>query len=246
MNVKLWTLTVAIAAVAAVPEFAGFVADRIAKFGTHLDPDGVFLWGIVHHLVQLVSVVVLMLLWPGVSMSRFGWNTAERGTTRRLLVPFCLWFLLAPLGQTVFAFVSGSTVLHFDPSPRNVAGWLGFMGLLTGPSEEALFRGFVMTVLLTAWNGRVRVMGVRLAHATILAAILFSLAHVKVHWIDLRIEHLSIGQMVIALVLGLFYGHMFERTGSLVGPIVAHSYTNVTLSGAGVLTTIIQRSVGSA
>jgi uncharacterized protein len=90
--------------------------------------------------------------------------------------------------------------------------------VLVGLSEEIVFRGFFQTALAAFWHGTVQIFGVRVPVAGLLAAVIFTLAHVS-------FRHMSADprQLVLAFTLGVFYAVAYYRTGSLLAPIVAHN-----------------------
>lgn len=99
---------------------------------------------------------------------------------------------------------------------------LGIMAIgVFGPiAEELLFRGAVLNSLLE-WD---RVKG-RPWLAIILSAVLFSLAH------------LNPAQLPSTLSMGLFFGWLCYRTGSLLPGIVLHVFNNSLPCIAGMLST---------
>ena len=64
----------------------------------------------------------------------------------------------------------------------------------------------------------------------ILSAVIFMLAHVSFDFIQFKVTSVDPMQLVVAFVLGLFYVLLRERTGSLVGPILAHNITDGSLT----------------
>lgn len=76
--------------------------------------------------------------------------------------------------------------------------------------EEILFRGILQTSLLRVLHGR------RWA-ALVIAAALFAV----VHWWVVPWHNL-----LVLFVLGLAWGYLYERTGSLLAPILAHAVFN--------------------
>lgn len=83
--------------------------------------------------------------------------------------------------------------------------------LFTGLSEELLFRGVLQTAA-------VRVLGARWGIVTI--SLLFGLLHIG--W-------LSALDVVFVTLVGLFWGWVVHRTGSIVGVTIAHGIANIVL-----------------
>jgi len=80
------------------------------------------------------------------------------------------------------------------------------IGPVAGAAEEIFFRGFMQTALAAVWRPRT---------AVIVSALAFALLHVEpVH-------------AVLALALGLWFGAVTERTGSVLPAAVAHVVNNV-------------------
>jgi membrane protease YdiL (CAAX protease family) len=93
----------------------------------------------------------------------------------------------------------------------------GFVGI----SEEIPFRSLFLAYLLTAMPQRIRIGRTTLSVATLVAAVVFSLAHVASFW-EVPLSA-AIGQQIYVIALGIFYGWLFERSRSVVAPIVAHN-----------------------
>ncbi len=107
-----------------------------------------------------------------------------------------------------------------------MAGILGFQVLLSGTAEEPLFRGMLMTVLGKYLRGTYRIGNFEIPSSGVVAAILFTLAHVGFTLSPFAITDFSLFNVIGAFVLGLFFASVFHRTGSLLGPIIMHGYAN--------------------
>jgi uncharacterized protein len=129
-----------------VPRLAGLVADAFDY--SQIDPDGAFAWISVHHIVQALIFLAIMVIITQRSGIRFGfdWGDPKLGF---------FWVRLFALIFGVYIVISLLIMLAtgtFQPFPypltaRNVAGQLGFQLLLSGPSEELIFRAFAITML---------------------------------------------------------------------------------------------------
>jgi uncharacterized protein len=125
----------------------------------------------------------------------------------------------------------------FQPFPypltaRNVAGQLGFQLLLSGPSEELIFRAFAITMLGLYVKGGL--FNGTLSYANILAALIFALAHVGITFAPLSLSYDPF-QLVYASALGLAYGAAYEQSKSMVYPMMMHSLSNVIAVGVSVI-----------
>ena len=66
----------------------------------------------------------------------------------------------------------------------------------------------------------------------IVAAILFTLAHIGFTFSQFAITYFDPLQLFGAFGFGLFFAIIFHRTGSLLGPIILHGYSNLILNVA--------------
>jgi membrane protease YdiL (CAAX protease family) len=92
--------------------------------------------------------------------------------------------------------------------------------LFVGPFEELVFRGGVQGLLRRSWGP---------SAAIAVASVLFGL----VHWIALVGSSGSrLPYVTVAALLGLVLGILYERSGNLTVPAVAHGLYNTVLFGA--------------
>ena len=115
--------------------------------------------------------------------------------------------------------------LGYELTKTRVVGWLGFEGLFVGPTEEIPFRSLLVGYLIAAMPGKLRVGGYEMSWAGVIVAMIFALAH-----ITNLIEHpslMTVGQQLYAFALGVLYAYWFEKSRSVVAPIVGHNVSNV-------------------
>jgi membrane protease YdiL (CAAX protease family) len=103
----------------------------------------------------------------------------------------------------------------------NILPWLVMQGAFVGISEEIPFRSLFLAYLLSVLPTRLKVRRTEVSFATLITALVFSLAHVPSFWQEPLAA--AIGQQVYVVGLGIFFGWLFERSGSVVAPIVAHN-----------------------
>lgn len=221
-----------------VNEVSFWVADRAFPLVADLDPDGVFLHITIHHLVQLAITLVVMALAiravPGQSWTRFGFTWKGARQSLPWVAGFAMIWLLIQAGVGYLLVSQGTSADPGYPlTARNVAGRLGFQLFLSGTGEEPLYRGLIMTAMLVAWSG---LFGSRRAlgwAAAIGATLVFMFDHINVSLSPFAVTHVDLLQQATLLVFGLFYALLFLRSGSLVGPIVAHGVLNVIITVVG-------------
>lgn len=132
-------------------------ADIVLPAFASLDPDDVFVYISIHHVIQLALAVTLMLAAiaavPGIGWSTFGLTTRNARTSLRSVVWFALGWSVIQFGVGFVLVRAGMSAAPGYPlTPRNVLGILAFQLLLSGTSEEILYRGLVMTSLLLVFR----------------------------------------------------------------------------------------------
>jgi membrane protease YdiL (CAAX protease family) len=151
------------------------------------------------------------------------------------------WGLVAAvtLGAFVFrtAAVAGALALNLNPSPPSIvdapipvetllAVMVPASLLVIGPAEELLFRGTVQKYLRERFSPTAAILG-----AGVLFAVIHVLALVTATGVGVA---LSLG---IIFVVGLSFGWLYERTGTVVAPMIAHGAYNALIFGSGLLLT---------
>lgn len=109
-------------------------------------------------------------------------------------------------------FRSAFDLLH-DLPPRSTSLIVSFPSIF----EEAAFRGILLTYALTRFPAR---------KAIPFSAAAFAVVHV-LNVLSGRSPAWVTGQVVWAFVLGIFYGYLFVKTGSLLPNMIVHYLSNV-------------------
>jgi uncharacterized protein len=183
---------------------------------------GSWLHYVNHHLAQMAIALVLIALLTHGRLRTAGLNLDNVRESARLITtgffPILLFFLLA--GHAFTPLVQGLPPERFADGVRiaDLVGILAFSWVLVGLSEEIVFRGFFQTALARFWRGTMSIFGVTVPVAGLLAAAIFTIAH-----ISFRSMSADPRQLVLAFVLGVYYAVVYYRTGSLLAPIVAHN-----------------------
>ncbi len=219
---------------------------------TRIDPDGQFMWISVHHIVQLVISLALIWLLASVWGIDFGLRLGNVRAGLRAMGWFFAVFIFYTVGAyAVMLLLGGAPTYAFPLTARNVLGTLGFQLLLSGPGEELLFRALPICVM---WHllGKGRLIGfgsspkrrpyrrpgLEVYGAGIVAAVLFSVAHMNWSLSPFTLSYDAF-QLVYAFVLGIVYAQTYERTGSVLYPMIIHSMANVLMVGGGYLCSVI-------
>lgn len=224
----------------AINLFSFAVADQVDPWLASFDPHGVFMYISIHHIVQLLLVLGLMFIFTrlhaAATFRLLGFNLDEWRFSLK-------WALLFTLGWTVIQFGAGYFLVRngLSANPgypltwRNLAGSFAFQFFLSGSSEEPLYRGLIMSAMLVGWRPLFR-KPERLAIAsTAGSTLVFMWDHINFSFSPLSVTHFNLLQQGTLLVFGIFYGWLFWRTQSLLGPILTHGLLNVIIVASGLV-----------
>jgi membrane protease YdiL (CAAX protease family) len=177
----------------------------------------------MHWLPGIVATYAAHAWLAAVALAWFFWlgRRFPIGTlSRRELFPWYVLWLLAVVGSAAQAFSSPPDSVHL-PSPPLLIAELVFLAVVVGPTEELLFRGLVQTGVNGSVSGELQVLGWRLRAGTLLTGVLFGLWHL----VNLTTQPIgpTVEQVLIATLIGLVIGIVYDRTRNLVGAAVLHS-----------------------
>lgn len=214
-----------------VPRLAGLFASLFHY--SSVDPDGAFGWISLHHIFQGLFFLMLMILITKMSNIKFGFGWGNRRVGLFYVRLFAIISGAYALVSLMIIFTTGSfQVFPYSLSLRNIVGQLSFQLLLSGPSEELIFRGFAITMLSLSIKSKF--FKRRLSLANTLAALLFGLAHVGFSLSPLTLTYHPF-QVIYSIGLGLVYGLCYEESESMVYPMILHSMSNVVAVGLSII-----------
>ena len=214
-----------------IPRLAGLFADQFNYAG--IDPDGAFAWISIHHIVQALFFLVVMLMLAKLKNFKFGFTLGDKKVGLYFVRIFAIIFSIYMIVSLIIVYFTET--FNTFPYPliiRNILGQLGFQLFLSGPSEELIFRGFAITMLSLYIKGRF--FNGKLSNANIIAAIIFALAHIRFGFFPLTMSYDPF-QLVYAGGLGLVYGICYERSKSMIYPMIMHSMSNVIAVGVSII-----------
>jgi uncharacterized protein len=181
-----------------------------------------------HHLWQMLLALAAIGILSRGRWRKWGLNLWNWGESMRLIGRFLRYYgvYFIGIGFVIQWFFFPTPQIDHPMTVTHIAGRLLFGFLFVGLSEEILFRGLFQTYLSRFWRGVQRWGDVEMPVAGILAALIFTVAHINFTIVPFHITHLSIPQLLMALVLGLFYAFAYHRTGSLLAPILTHNLSD--------------------
>jgi hypothetical protein len=181
----------------------------------------------LQHGFQAALAVAAIFALARLTKADFGlrWPDSSRSVAVAAGVSFAVFAVF-----TCVAYLPNILAHAAPPAPhplgaRSLAGWSLFEGVYVGPTEEILFRSLLVGYLAAEFPGAIRLGRLTLSWATIIAAVLFGLAHLPGNlgapWWS------NFFSVTYACALGLVYGYWFERSCSLLVPAIAHNVTDL-------------------
>ncbi len=230
MKIRFLLFSLVILILIIAPRLGTLTADYLLPYFDEIDPDRIFMWGIIHHIVQALVPVIFVFIWKRKLFETWGFSTGDIKTGLRWVLWFTLVWVAIYTGLTAYN-------IYFDINPyvyydvtnfRNLLGELTFRGLIVGPSEEILFRAFPISILLLAgFSKDYKIFNQDISQAGIISAILFALAHIGLNIIAFEVYHFNIVQLITSLGFGLLYAIVYQKTKSIYYPMIIHAISDV-------------------
>ena len=192
--------------VLAIPWIAAIVVPLLEPIAVRFDPHDYWLLPTAHQLASLVLTLAAMRVLSTRTWSEWGFNLQRAGLGLLLALGFAI-VTTPPLYLLMEQQATPSTSI----TTGGIVAVLVTHFFIIGFTQEVLFRGFAMTMLSAH----------RPVAAGMWATVIFALAHVKFAPVNSWLP-----QLAFAFVFGLLYAIMFHRTKSLLGPSLAHGYSN--------------------
>ena len=216
-----------------VPRLSGMIAGFFDYQA--IDPDGAYAWISVHHLVQALIFVIIIIIINKFKPLEYGFGWGNKEVGRKYVLSFTLIFGAGSLVTHLLMVLTSSFQQFAYPlTATNIIGQLSFQLLLSGPSEELIFRAFAITML--ALVIRNRVFNGKASSANVIAAVIFGLAHMSFSFAPFAVVYNPF-QVALSIVLGFFYGDCYEKSRSVYYPMIMHSISNVVMVGLTIIAT---------
>ena len=212
-------------------EFSMFLASQIYLIFQHIDPNGSFLLISIHHIFQAIFALVFIGVIKKImnkNWSDFGFNTNEWRFAIKRVLQFCaIWFGVQSI-IAVSMILSGSSPVpfHFPLTGRNFVGYFLFQVLLSGTSEEILFRAMVIFPMLFVGKRAGLSDKTNSIIAVVVSILIFMLAHVNFSFNPFMVTNFNFMQQLTVITFGSFYAYLLLKTRSLIGSMLAHNWLN--------------------
>ena len=228
------------------------IAMRIGRFVASLfsydriDPYNIFAWLSVHHIVIMIIGLVAIGILAKTKKIDFGFRLGDVkvGLDHTLNFSIIVLIYVIVFRVIVIVFFNISSP-DFPLNATNVVGTLGFQ-LLLSSTEEILFRAFPIALLAYSFKSskfitiNKRIVGVSsfdVSRETVIAAILFTIAHIGWTLNPFSINF-GIHQLVLSFVFGIFYGVAYQKSKSVLYPMAMHGISNFLIVGERYLSSI--------
>jgi len=198
------------------------------------DPYKAFAWVSVHHITEMLIALAVIMILSKLLKVDFGFSLGDRKKGTKYVMMYTAIFAGVTLVCHILMLIYNMLpVYDFPLNKNNILGTLGFQLLLSGPTEEILYRALPITMLVHVLGKSLKVKwGITLE--TIIASFLFAIAHMKWSLFPFTIEA-NYFQLFYAFVLGAIQGKAYQDSRSIVYPMFMHSISNVLMIGTGFL-----------
>ena len=200
-----------------------------------IDPDGAYAWITIHHIVQALIFMIIIVLLNMFKPLEYGFGRGNKQVGKKYVLAFTLIFGAGSIASHLLTILTSSFQPFAYPlTAVNIIGQLSFQLLLSGPSEELIFRAFATTML--ALVIKKRIFNGKASAANIIAAAIFGLAHMSFSFAPFAVSYNPF-QVVMSFILGFFYGDCYEKSKSMYYPMMMHSISNVVMVGLTIIAT---------
>lgn len=204
-----------------------------------IDPDHLFARLSVHHLIQMLIAIAVIVALKKFILADFGFHLGEKKVGMRYFLVFTAAIAGIALIYHILMYVTGQPPSYAFPlSTKNVLGSLCFQLFLSGTSEEILYRALPVTILQYVFVKNIQVKG-DITLEVVLASILFTAAHIKWTLFPFSIDAQNIFPLIYAFAMGILNGYVYQKSRSILYPMLMHSISNVLMVGTGYLFTIL-------
>lgn len=229
-----------IIAVESVSKYSFFLADRIFPSMAFLDQGNAFLYITLHHIFQGLIALALIIMIARVNsekLSVMGLNLNQwRYSIKRVGQFALLWFVIQfGIGYAIMVQSPINNLFSFELTIKNYVGYLLFQILLSGTSEELLYRAFLMGGLLLLGKQLGFSDKVNITYSALTSMIAFIIGHIVFTLSPFQIISYNVLQLLTVMIFGAFYTYLFIKTKSAFGAMLAHNVLN----GVIVFTTLL-------
>lgn len=233
------TLVLLAILVKSINEFSFYIGRLLYSNLSHWDPENAYLLISIHHVVQALVALLLILGYSkarGISFERFGFqNRIGKQELGYVLFFAAVWAVIQVTSGIIAIKLYSQTIsFGFPISIKNAIGHLAFQLLLSGTSEEIIFRALVITVLADVLKNDFGSKNLTII-LIFFTTLIFMFDHINFDYSTLTVTHFNLLQQLTLLVFGLFYGWLFIKYRNYWSVAIAHNLLNVVIVVSGLL-----------
>ena len=211
------------------------ISDLIYPFFKNFDPSNAFMSITIHHIVQALIAFLLILIiskFLNKPIKDFGFNFNDYKLNIKYVLIFTLiWSVIqSAVGFYVITRYNVPSSFGFPLNIKNYLGYFLFEILLSGTSEEIMFRALIVTLMLYLWRDIFKSTRLLNSLAVLFSTLIFMFDHINFSFSPFRITYFNTLQQITVLIFGIFYGFLFVKTKSVFGSILAHNLLNGTIT----------------
>jgi len=212
------------------------IADLVTYQG--IDPYDSFAKNCIQQgAIFIIALLIILVLGKLMNLDfYFQLGDKKRGFIY-LAIFTAAFVVISILQHTYMALNNRLPVYSFPLDGRSIIGTLGFQLLFTGPTEELTFRALPIVLLTRSFGKSIQIKG-SVTLEVILASVLFAFAHVRWSMIPLRFEA-DYFQIIYAFIMGTIQGIVYQKTKSILYPVLMHSFSNFLMVGGGYVFTAL-------
>lgn len=180
-----------------------------------LDPQYAYLLGEISNKI-IVSIVLLFIFKKISFIENIGLTAFPRSIKDWMII----WPIFIILFIGLIPLITKDVVV--DQSKPLILIIFTFMALLTGFSEEILFRGLLLSVMLLKWGNTKK----GIVFSVLASSVLFGIAHIGNFFINPDLVVATFSQIIYSTLIGIFFAACVLRSQTIWPVIFSHSAIN--------------------
>jgi hypothetical protein len=178
----------------------------------------------VDHTVMLL--MALGLIYLASRRSRMDWTLhmphGRSFVATAIVLSFLIGIFMAVVDYAPYIFGRIAPPLDYAFSGANVAGWMAYQGLYSGPTEEIAFRALLVTYLTATMPGSVHYGRLKISGGGVVVAAMFAFFTAIKAFIASPFV-VALAQVSYVFVFGLFAAYWLEKSKSILAPAIGHN-----------------------
>ena len=166
------------------------------------------------------------------SLSEYGFRKdGFRKGIKSVAIILFIWLFVQGIVGIVFILTNISKPgFNYPLTYKNYLGNLGFQILLSGTSEEILYRAFPIPIMMLLGKH----LKMKTSHSNFLAIgttiLFFLVGHIGYTLVPFRIVYYSIYQLLTVFIFGVFYGVLFIKYKNVYLVMILHGMLNAIIA----------------